>query len=208
MLTNTRGDYLMSKKWIIAIIIIIILAVVGVFAFTQGGAKADTQITFLSETTLKNGDQVQFVLTDAQENPIANQEVTITYESNGETQNFTVVTDAEGKGGLLLSDQPTGEHTVIVNYNGNDQYNGAIGNFAFTIEEGTSDANTDSTSSASTAGTSASSSSSSSSDSNLNYNSEYNVHYDDNGIIHGGQNDGESMDDVEKDAEKHSQDFD
>lgn len=196
----------MSKKVIIAVIIILILAVVGVFALTQGSAKADTQINFLSQNTLKNGDQVQFVLTDAQGNPIANQEVTIAYESNGEIQNYTITTDAEGKGGLLLSDQPTGEHKMSVSFNGNDQYNPCVGEFAFTIEEGTSDASTDV--SASTAGTSSSNGNSSTSSSNLNYNSEYNVYYDDNGVVRGGQSDGDSIDNVISGAEDHAKDFD
>ena len=130
----------MNRKLIIAIIIVLIIAIVGVFALTQSTVKADTQINFLSQNTLKNGDQVQFVLTDAQGNPIANAEVTIAYESDGEIQNYTITTDGEGKGGLLLSDQPTGEHKISVSYNGNDQYNGCSAEMAFTIEEGTSDA--------------------------------------------------------------------
>lgn len=194
----------MDKKLIIAVIIILILAVVGVFALTQGSVKADTQINFLSQNTLKNGDQVQFVLTDAQGNPIANQEVTISYESNGEIQNFTITTDSEGKGGLLLSDQPTGEHKISVSFNGNDKYNSCVGEMVFTIEEGTSDVSADV--SESTAGTS--SSNESSSDSNLNYNNDYDVYYDNDGVVHGGQNDGDSIDNVVDGAEKHAQDFD
>ena len=185
------GDYLMNSKLIIAIIIVLILAVVGVFALTQNTVKADTQINFLSETTLKNGDQVQFVLTDAQGNPIANAEVTIAYESDGEIQNYTIITDSEGKGGLMLSDQPTGEHKISVSYNGNEQYNVCSAEMAFTIEEGTSDNASDS-STDSTAGTSTSTDSSSDSSSD----SGSNVYTDDDGIIHGGQNDGLSEDSV------------
>ncbi|MBQ2635838.1 MAG: carboxypeptidase regulatory-like domain-containing protein [Methanobrevibacter sp.] len=181
----------MNSKLIIAIIIVLILAVVGVFALTQNTVKADTQINFLSETTLKNGDQVQFVLTDAQGNPIANAEVTIAYESDGEIQNYTIITDSEGKGGLMLSDQPTGEHKISVSYNGNEQYNGCSAEMAFTIEEGTSDNASDS-STDSTAGTSTSTDSSSDSSSD----SGSNVYTDDDGIIHGGQNDGLSEDSV------------
>lgn len=192
----------MSKKLIIAIIIILILAVVGVFALTQGSVKADTQINFLSQNALKNGDQVQFVLTDAQGNPIANQEVTISYESEGEVQNYTVTTDSEGKGGLLLDDQPTGEHKISVSFNGNDQYNACVGEFVFTIEEGTSDASVDASSS--TAGTSTSTESSSDSNDNSNNN---NVYTDQDGIIHGGQNDGLSADSVES-QEPNPEDFD
>ena len=196
-LTISRGDYSMGKKLIIAVIIILILAVVGVFALTQGSVKADTQINFLSQNTLKNGDQVQFVLTDAQGNPIANQEVTISYESDGEIQNYTVTTDSEGKGGLLLSDEPTGEHKVSVSFSGNDQYNGCIGEFAFTIEEGTSDS-----ADVSSATATSTDSSSDSNDANSN-----NIYTDDNGIIHGGQNDGLSADSVGG-QEQNPEDFD
>ena len=191
MFKQYLGDYLMNSKLIIAIIIVLILAVVGVFALTQNTVKADTQINFLSETTLKNGDQVQFVLTDAQGNPIANAEVTIAYESDGEIQNYTIITDGEGKGGLMLEDQPTGEHKISVSFNGNEQYNGCSAEMAFTIEDGTSD-NVSDSSTDSTAGTSTSTDSSSDSSSD----SGSNVYTDDDGIIHGGQNDGLSEDSV------------
>lgn len=197
----SRGDYTMSKKLIIAVIIILIIAVVAVFALTQGSAKADTQINFLSQNALKNGDQVQFVLTDAQGNPIANQEVTISYESNGEVQNYTVTTDNEGKGGLLLSDQPTGEHKMSVSFNGNDQYNACVGEFAFIIEEGTSDASVDTSSS--TAGTSTATNSSSA---GSNGNNNNNIYTDSDGVIHGGQNDGLPSDSV--DEQQNPEDFD
>ena len=188
----------MNRKLIIAIIIVLIVAVVGVFALTQGAVKADTQITFLNENTLKNGDQVQFVLADAQGNPIANQEVTIAYESDGEIQNYTIVTDSEGKGGLLLSDEPAGDHNISVSYKGNDQYNACTAEMVFTIEDGTSDVADDSAST-STAGSSSSSSNSSSSSSSADSNDN---------IIHGGQNDGLSTDDLVTDPDKIAQDFD
>ena len=191
----------MNTKLIIAIIIVILVAVVGIFAFSPSG-PSDTQINFISQTTLKNGDQIQFVLTDSQGNAIANQEVTITYDD----QTYTVVTDAEGKGALLLEDQETGEHAVSVSYTGNDQYKPCQAQQTITIEDGTSDS-TQSSSSDSSVSTS-SDSSSSDSNSQLNYNSEYNVYYDNNGIVHGGQSDGDTIDNIIHGAEDHAKDFD
>ena len=93
----------MNKNIIIAILIIIIIAVVGAFVFSQQqhapDGKINTQINFLSQTTLKNGDQVQFELKDAQGAVIAGQTVTISYDDgSGNVQNYTVNTDQNGKG--------------------------------------------------------------------------------------------------------------
>lgn len=49
----------MNKNIIIAILIVVVIAVVGAFVFSQHQAtddKINTQINFLSETTLQNGD--------------------------------------------------------------------------------------------------------------------------------------------------------
>lgn len=53
----------MNRNILIALLIIVVLAVVGAFMFlhpqTTDG-KLNTQINFVSGSTLKNGDQVQF----------------------------------------------------------------------------------------------------------------------------------------------------
>lgn len=198
----------MNKNIIIAILAIIIIAAGGI-AFAQTSAAADgnkqnTQINFLSNSHLKNGEMVQFELKDSQGKAIANQRINITFEDNGQKQNFSIKTDNNGKGGLVLNNEAAGDHEVTVTYGGNDKYNGCKANQTITIEQGTT-SETEKVSGNSTASTvkynektTSSNSSSGSSLSegpgpNLYYDEEFNVWYDDNGIIRGGQSDGMSM---------------
>ena len=207
-----KGD-IMNKNIIIAILVVIIIAIVGVSLFahpqqqaTTADGKVNTQIKFISNANLKNGDIVQFELKDASGKAIGNQVINITFEENGEKQNFSIITDNNGKGGLSLNNEKAGNHEVTVTYGGNNKYNGCSAKQTITIEEGNT-TNTEKVSGNSTASTvkynekttsSSSSSSGSSSGSslsegsgpNLYYDEELNVWYDDNGIIRGGQSDG------------------
>ncbi|MEE1336553.1 Ig-like domain-containing protein [Methanobrevibacter sp.] len=201
----------MNKNIIIAILIVIIIAVVGFTVFshqqpvTQDG-KISTQINFLSQTTLKNGDQVQFELKDAQGAVIAGQPVTISYkDGSGNVQNYTVNTDQNGKGYLTLNGEEAGNYDITVNYAGNDKYSPCTAKQTITIEEGTSTAE-ETVSGNSTANTvmynNGTSSSSSSSDSGSGsqqtssasyYDADLNVYYDSNGNVIGGQSAGSSI---------------
>lgn len=203
----------MNKNIIIAILVVIIIAIVGVSLFahpqqqaTTADGKVNTQIKFISNANLKNGDIVQFELKDASGKAIGNQVINITFEENGEKQKFSIITDNNGKGGLALNNEKAGNHEVTVTFAGNSKYNGCSAKQTITIEEGNT-TNTEKVSGNSTASTvkynekttsSSSSSSGSSSGSslsegsgpNLYYDEELNVWYDDNGIIRGGQSDG------------------
>ena len=191
----------MNRNIIIAILAIIIIAAAGGIAFAQTSAAADgnkqnTQINFLSNSHLKNGEMVQFELKDSQGKAIADQRINITFEDNGQKQNFSIKTDN--------NNEAAGNHEVTVTYGGNDKYNGCKANQTITIEQGTT-SETEKVSGNSTASTvkynektTSSNSSSGSSLSegpgpNLYYDEEFNVWYDDNGIIRGGQSDGKSM---------------
>ena len=195
----------MNKNIIIVAIIVIIIAIVGIFAFSlthTSDDKVNTQINFLSEKILKNGEAVQFELKDIQGNVLANENISILFEEEGVNQTYNIVTDSEGKGSLVLNNEYPGTYKVFVSYNGSDKYNGCTAEIEITIEEGTSTESSYSTTSESTSSPSNSSAgtslyngnSSSSSNSNLHYDSQYNFYYDDNGIIRGGQNDGYSAD--------------
>jgi nitrogen fixation protein FixH len=197
----------MNKNIIIAILIIIIIAVVGAFVFSQQhqaqDGKANTQINFLSQTTLKNGDQVQFELKDAKGAVIAGQTVTISYaDASGNVQNYTVNTDQNGKGYLTISGEDAGKYTVTVSFAGNSKYNACTAKQTITIEDGTSDAK-ETVSENSTANTvmynndsgssSSSSAESSGSSSQSYYDADLNVYYDSNGKVIGGQDPGASI---------------
>ena len=195
----------MNRNLIIAIIVIIVIAAVGAFALTQAnsGAKIDTKINFTNETSYKNGDKVVFELTEANGKAIAGEHVNITFQKDGANQTFTVVTDSNGRGYLLIENEPAGNSVVIVKYNGSDKYNSYVAQKTIIIAEGESNStstdsiSTDTNSSASTQQyNSNESSQSSSSSSNLHYDSEYNFYYDDDGIIRGGQSDGMSAEEA------------
>lgn len=197
----------MNKNIIIAILIVIIIAVVGAFVLTQPAqtqnGKLNTEITFLSPDTLKNGDNIQVELKDAQGNVIKNEKVSIAYDANGQTENYTVLTDTNGHAYLKLSDEPTGQHKVKVTFNGTDKYNGCSAEKTITIEEGTSTQTTNQSVQNSTASTveyntnqTGQGVSAPASDMDKYYDADLNVFYDANGKIIGGQNDGANIWDV------------
>lgn len=210
----------MNKNIIIAILIVVIIAIVGAFILTQHQAtsqdgKINTEVNFLSQTTLKNGDQVEFEIKDAQGNQVTGQNVTISYDESGNIQKYAITTDQNGKGYLTISGEDSGQYNVTVDYNGSDKYNGCIGHQTITIEDGTSNAeetiseqstantvmynnNTNSSSTQSSNDTSGSSSSSGASQSTSQsyYDGELNVYYDSNGKVIGGQEAGASIYDL------------
>ena len=191
----------MNKNIIIAILAIIVIASAGFMLLSHSDGKANTEINFLSGTSLYNGDQVQFELKDAQGTALAGQEVTIAYDDGtGSIQNYNIYTDSNGKGYLTINGEAAGNYDFTVTYNGTDQYNGCSAKQTITVNEGTSQeaapAPAETNSSANTVlyNNATSSSQGNSTGSNLHYDSQYNFYYDDQGIIRGGQNDGASAD--------------
>jgi len=194
----------MNKNTLIVILIVIVLAVLGALIFSQVNSNVDTQINFISPTALNNGENVTFELKDAQGNALANENINIEYVNDGQSQNFTITTDNQGRGYLTIENEESGTRQVTVSFAGHDKYNPCNATQTITIGDTTSDVsasqdtsqNSQSTSSqpSSSDNSSSSSSSSSSSNSELNYDSDLNIYYDNNGVIKGGQNDGESYD--------------
>ncbi len=195
-----------TRNLIIIAIFIVLVVLVGIFAFSMPhnnqNEKTNTEIKFLSEDTLKNGESVQFELRDAQGYVLKGQNVTITFVENGEDQNYSIVTNNDGQGSLVLNNEEPGEYEITVFFNGTAAFNGCSAKQKITVQEGytqtSSESSTQSgtsepTQSNSSAGTSLYNGNSSSSQ-NLHYDSQYNFYYDDNGIIRGGQSDGMSAD--------------
>lgn len=192
----------MNKNIIIAILIVLIIAVVAAFALSHPAqsenGKLNTQINILSKDTLKNGEQIQFELKDAQGNALAGQNISIDYMKNGKTEKYSIHTDNDGKGYLTIDNEEPGKYDVTINYNGTDKYNGCNAKQTLTIEEGTSTGTLKETSANSTTSTAAynngtaknASSTSTSSSSQAYYDSELNVYFDSNGRVIGGQSEG------------------
>lgn len=199
----------MDKKIIIAALIVFVIAIWAVLAFSHiGTGQQETQINFLSNNTIKNGENVEFELTDAQGNPISGEPLTILYEDDGKIENYSVVTDANGKGYLKLSDEDTGDHNITVKYAGNDKYGESVAKTVITIEDDASEDTSSqvSYSTDSTTQSSSSSSSGSSSDS-VHYDENYNVYYNDEGVVVSGANKGSSVDSVRSRGSEHAKDF-
>ncbi|MBQ2613162.1 MAG: Ig-like domain-containing protein [Methanobrevibacter sp.] len=197
----------MNKNIIIAILIVIIIAIVAFFAFSQPATtdgKLNTQINFLSQDTLKNGEQIQFELKDAQGNVLAGQKVNISYSDKGNVQNYSIYTDNAGKGYLTINGEAAGQYEVTVTYGGDAKYNGCSAKKTITVEEGTTtEAVTNTTANSTTStvaynnGTSSSQNSASSSSqatsSQSYYDADLNVYFDQNGKVIGGQNPGANI---------------
>ena len=183
----------MDRKIIIALIIIVLIALVGLVSFSTG-IKTDTQINFLSGSNLKNGNQIEFELVDAQERTLSNQEIKITFTGVNETQNFTITTDDQGRGSLILKDENSGNYTVSVSYGGDDKHNGCSANQRIIINDGTSENSTDNYAYDDSSAEYSSDDSYSSTYSDSGYSSESSEGSD---IIQSGQNKGISKDYIE-----------
>ncbi|WP_407409762.1 hypothetical protein [Methanobrevibacter sp.] len=186
----------MNRNIIIVLIVIVLIILGGLVAFSLNTAKEDTQITFSGNTSLKNGDSVDFILKDAKGNALANQNVTILFEGNGDVERYSIITDDQGRGSLVLNDEDSGNYTITVSFAENDKYNGCSATQKITLGEVSQTTSDYSASSYDSSSYSTDTSSSSSSDSQLTYDSELNVNYDSNGRVVGGQNDGASYEDI------------
>ena len=186
----------MNRNIIIVLIIIFLVILGGLLVFSQNTAKSDTQITFSGNTSLKNGDSINFTLKDAQGNALANQNISILFEGNGNVEKYSIITDSQGKGSLVLNNEGSGNYTISVSFAGDDKYNSCSATQKITVGEQNTANNDYSSSDSASQSTSDSSYSSSSSSSNVNYDSELNVNYDSNGRVVGGQSDGASYEEL------------
>ena len=189
----------MNKNLIIGILIVIIIAIL-LFVFvhpqtTTPDGKINTQISFLSKDTLKNGEMVEFELKDANGKAIAAQHVNITYVANGQSEAYSIITDNNGKGYLSIDGESAGKYEITVSYNGSDKYNGCSAKLNLTIEEGSSTQTANNTPQNSTTSTLKynNGTSSSSGSSQVFYDAELNVYFDKNGKVIGGQSAGSNI---------------
>lgn len=183
----------------------------GLFVFTQPSTTTDgklnTQINVLSESTLHNGEQVQFELKDEKGAALSGQNVLIAYDDgSGNVQNYNIVTDQNGKGYLTINGEDAGTYQITINYNGTDKYNGCNSKFSITVEETTDNVEQpEETESNSTANTvmyneETSNSGQEYTSSQSYYDADLNVYYDSNGMVIGGQSAGSSIYDLRNNA--------
>ena len=125
----------MNKNIIIVLIVVIVLAAIAAFVFIQPNGKMNTQISFKSDAALQNGEQLEFELKDSQGNAISGATVNITFNN----EKYSVTTDQDGKGHLIIDGENAGKYEVSAQYGGNDKYNGCDAKTTITIEDGTAD---------------------------------------------------------------------
>lgn len=77
-----------------------------------------TSLTVKSPDTLKDGDSYSVELCDSKGNPIANQDISISFGSNS----FNLTTDENGIAVLKINNVPAGEYDVEIQYMGNSHY--------------------------------------------------------------------------------------
>ena len=130
--------------------VVIIILGGAALLFGQSMNKVNTEIKIIGDASLQNGENVQFELKDAQGNLLSGQELKITYNGN---EKYSVTTDQNGKGYLLISGENSGKYDVEVKYDGNDKYNGCTAKETLKITDDLADNPTSGTVSASTAST-------------------------------------------------------
>ncbi|WP_405306619.1 hypothetical protein [Methanobrevibacter sp.] len=117
----------MNSKTIITLVIIILIIVIGGFFFIQSNSH-NTKVDVISNSSLKNGDMVQIVLTDEYRNVYPGEQVHIKIlDDSGWGNNYDVVTDDSGEASIVLSTYNNGNYTIHTNYNGtlfNKAYHG------------------------------------------------------------------------------------
>lgn len=131
------GDSMDKNKIIILSLIAIIIAllVVGAILIMPNFNKADTKLTFESESAVTEGDSIKIKLTDDNGTALANQTVKITFtDKDNSKSNYSVATDYNGIGELKL-DEDAGKYNVTITYEGNDMFNGCNATKKITIEE-------------------------------------------------------------------------
>lgn len=117
----------MKSKTIITVVIIILVVLIGAFLFIQANSH-NTKVDVISNSTLKNGDKVQIVLTDEYRNLYPGEKVQIKIlDDSGWANYYDVVTDNSGEASVALSTLDNGNYTIHTNYNGtlfNKAYHG------------------------------------------------------------------------------------
>ena len=77
-----------------------------------------TSLSVKSSDTLKDGDAYSVELCDSKGNPIANQNISISFGSNS----FNLTTDENGIAVLKINNVPAGEYDIKIQYDGNSHY--------------------------------------------------------------------------------------
>lgn len=120
-----------EKNLIIILIAIVIILLLGFVSLVYISTPENTTLVINSQDILKDGDNYTVKLTDSKENPIANQNITISFGSNS----FNLTTDDNGIAILTINNVPADNYTVEIKYEGNNQYKSTYTSQNVVIEE-------------------------------------------------------------------------
>lgn len=119
---------------IIAVAIVLILG--GIFVYISANTH-DTKISFISNSTIKNGDNITVQLKDVYKKEISGQMIDLKIlDDSGWAHKYNVTTDESGQGSIQVLGFDNGNYTIHANYNGTLFLRESHQNFAFSIDDG------------------------------------------------------------------------
>ena len=112
------------NKIIILLIAIILIILVAGTVFLMNPSKEESKIVVLSNDTLHAGNTFSVALRDLNENPIANENLTIEIRDNTSRVVITeqLTTNNDGNASLEINNISSGSYFVSISFNGNDKY--------------------------------------------------------------------------------------
>ena len=100
-----------NKIVIIALILIVLALSIGMFAMLNH-AKEDTRLTIMGNSTIKEGDSIDIMLTDLNGIPLDNQTINVTIIDDLQSHDYKkIVTNSKGIAKLKLN-KSAGNYTI------------------------------------------------------------------------------------------------
>lgn len=112
-----------NKIIIIALIVIIIILTISIFSIMLHDNKQDSKIIIKANSTIYQGDTIDIVLTDSNNNPLSNKTVIVNISGENNFNDYMIKTDSRGIGKLKINNTE-GNYTINCTFNGDDEYNG------------------------------------------------------------------------------------
>ena len=129
---------------ILAIIIVILVAAIGIMYLNPMAAKEPTKIKITSDKEQNEGGELVIQLTDLNKTPLSKQLVNVTITNSKGKVVFEDIVETNSKGKAKLDlDLKKGKYKVNVTYGGNENYTGNNTTQKLTIKEEVAEAQAD-----------------------------------------------------------------
>ena len=125
-----------NKLIIIALVAIIavLLVLIGL-TILPDMQKEECNIEITSSELVKDNDNITIKLSDLNNNPIADRNITISLINSNNSQEYSVKTDSNGIATLALSEDNIGTYNVTCTFDGDDKYKETSASKEITIEK-------------------------------------------------------------------------